>query len=367
MPVNPRLFAYAALGVAGATAAVAVGAFTLGPHTSAASSDTARAEATPINARVISGGTGPTYGLLDGVALTDQERQAKAGTAPVAVMVDNYTDARPQYGLGRAELVQEALVEYGITRFEAVYWRNDAPRIEPVRSARTQFLGLALELGATYTHVGSAAEEGPANAEAQMRDWGVHQVDEEAGGAIKRDPGRVAPYNAMTSTAALQALAAQRGWTAPAPFTSWSFKADGGAPGTPVSVADMDFDADGGMGGAFAVRWQYDADTNTYLRSEGGAPHIDAATGEQLTAKNVVLQFSEVRPAGDRAGHVLYSNEGSGRATILLDGKAINGAWHKDGHTGRTRYFDASGREISFNRGATWVEMLPTTAPVTLK
>ena len=103
----------------------------------------------PLEARAAAPLAGPAAGLLDGVPLSDAERRARANDLPVAVMIDNAVAARPQIGLDRAEIVYEALVEYGITRFMGVYWRNDADVIEPVRSARTQYLGTALELGAT--------------------------------------------------------------------------------------------------------------------------------------------------------------------------------------------------------------------------
>jgi len=319
----------------------------------------------PINVRAVAPPAAPIAGLLDGVPMSEAERRAHANVLPVAVMVDNYPDARPQYGLGQAEIVYEALVEGGITRFMAVYWRNDAARIQPVRSARTQFLPLALELDAVYAHVGSAAEDGAANADAQMREWGVRSVDEDgSGGAITRDPERQAPKNAVTSTDGLIALSRSLRWATSPRTRPWSFKDDGGAAGPPVQALDLDFDLAGINGGAFAVRWQYDPSTNRYLRGQGGAPQRDAATGEQLAARNVIVQVCDVHPAGDRSGHVLYTTEGSGQALVLLDGRMVQATWRKDGRDQRTRYYDAAGHEIALNRGNTWVELVPAGAPI---
>src|SRR5207248_770722 len=51
---------------------------------------------------------------------------------PIAVLLDNYApDARPQAGLGEASLVYEAVAEYGVTRFMAVYLEHDAPVAGP--------------------------------------------------------------------------------------------------------------------------------------------------------------------------------------------------------------------------------------------
>jgi hypothetical protein len=373
MPPRARPFIIASLAVAAIALVVGTGVFVFHPEQTVAATTSVRnnarsADAGPINARSVRPAGAPAAGLLDGVAMTDSERQARANALPVAVMVDNYIDARPQYGLDKAEIVYEALVEAGITRFMAVYWRNDAARIEPVRSARTQFLGMVSELDAVYTHVGAAAEEGPANATAQIRDWGIRDVDEDmSAGAIRRDGARVAPHNAMTSTDALRSLARNQRWTGAPKLTPWQFKADGGAAGVPVATASMNFDRDGIHRGAFTVGWQYEPATNTYLRSQAGKPHTDAGAGAQLSAKNVVLHIAEVRPAGDRSGHVLYKDEGTGKAIVLLDGVAIDATWQKDSRTGRTRYLDTTGKEVAFNRGATWVEMLPIGAPIDLK
>lgn len=310
----------------------------------------------------------PEFGVLDGMPVPEAEREARAAGMPVAVMVDNWVTARPQVGLDRAELVYEALVEFGITRFMAVYWRGDAPWIEPVRSARTQYLGLVSELDAVYAHVGAAADDGPADAGAQMREWDLRSVDEEqAGGAIFRDSRRVAPYNAVTSTDALRAFARTRGWAGPVRVAPWPFKDDGGgADGAPMPAVSMDFDLTHTHAGAFRVRWVYDPAVNAYRRFQAGAPHTDGRSGAQLTARNVILQIAAVRPAGDSDGHVLYDLEGSGRALVLRDGVAVEATWHKDSRTARTRYLDATGSEVSLNRGTTWVELLPASMADTI-
>jgi hypothetical protein len=41
-----------------------------------------------------------------------------------------------------------------------------------------------------------------------------------------------------------------------------------------------------------------------------------------------------------------------------MDGKVVEGIWKKEGND-RTKYFDANNQEILFNRGQTWVELLP--------
>ena len=44
-------------------------------------------------------------------------------------------ESRPQWGLSRADIVYEYYIEYGDTRFAAVYYGNDS-HVGPIRSAR---------------------------------------------------------------------------------------------------------------------------------------------------------------------------------------------------------------------------------------
>lgn len=78
---------------------------------------------------------------------------------PYTVMIDNHPKAYPQTGLNQAAIVFEALAEYGITRYMAVYFPGITPdlaTIGPVRSARAYFVEWARGLRGVYVHAGGA-------------------------------------------------------------------------------------------------------------------------------------------------------------------------------------------------------------------
>src|SRR3989344_6912600 len=77
---------------------------------------------------------------------------------PLAVMVENHPDARPQSGLSEADIVYETLAEGGITRFLVLFQSRAANEIGSVRSARDYFAEIANEWGALYAHVGGSNE-----------------------------------------------------------------------------------------------------------------------------------------------------------------------------------------------------------------
>ena len=63
-----------------------------------------------------------------------------ANRHPVAVMIENSPDARPQAGLTSADIVYEAVTEGGITRFMGIFSQSYPTKAGPVRSARSYFI-----------------------------------------------------------------------------------------------------------------------------------------------------------------------------------------------------------------------------------
>lgn len=308
------------------------------------------------------------FALLDGTLLSEDDAWAVNARLPIAVIIDNLPPgARPQAGLDRADLVYELLVEGGITRFLAVFHRQDAPLIEPVRSVRTPYLYLVSELDAVLAHVGAAELEGPANAGSQMREWGIRHLEEAVQpGIFARDRSRLAPHNAYTATAWLRGYATEAGWSGPPALHSWTFKEDWAAPNPAAGAAGRISYAFGGPlppQRAFAVEWYFDPVANQYARVMAGAWHTDARSGQVLTARNIVVQF-DTAAIVDYEGHLLYGSTGTGPAYIYQDGQVVTATWEKPERTARTRYRDGNGVEVAFNRGPTWVSLLPFGSPL---
>jgi hypothetical protein len=100
----------------------------------------------------------------------------------------------------------------------------------------------------------------------------------------------------------------------------------------------------------------------------GGAPHLDAGSGKQLTAKNVVVMTTPETPASDpfTPESIHLQTEGSGPATVYEDGQAIKGTWSKPTVESPLQWLDPRGAPITLNRGNTWVEVVPTGNQVTM-
>lgn len=312
---------------------------------------------------------------IDGDMHTKPAREAWEKRRPLAVMIENHSESRPQSGLSSADVVYEAVAEGGITRFMAVYYCNMGDvQVGPVRSARTYYLDWLSEYDALYAHVGGANTPGPADALSQIYKYKIKDLNQFGIGfpTFWRDYQRlghaVATEHTMYSTTQkLWETGAKRGWTASdsagirwdQKFVSWKFKDDQAASPAVVSKVSLNFwesQSD------YSVVWNYDTGCNCYKRVNAGQPHIDLNNNQQLSPKVVIVQFMRESHANDgyeNNVHLLYQNKGTGKALIFQDGKAIDGTWSKADRLVREKFLDKTGKEIVFSRGQIWIETVP--------
>lgn len=318
---------------------------------------------------------------INGQKLTVAERKIWENRRPLTVMIENHQDARPQSGLSFADVVYEAVAEGGITRFLAVFYcgaSSEEVTIGPVRSARTYFMDFASEYGdyPLYAHVGGANVPGPANALGQIGDYGwlkkKNDLNQFAIGFpyywrdYERIGHEVATEHTMYSTTdKLWEIASKRGLDAKdsqgnawdQTFAKWKFK-DDLALDKRGTTAQISFDFWSGYK-EYAVAWKYDKENNAYLRFNVDQPHKDLDNDTQLSAKTVVVQFTVEKGPIDGEKHMLYTTTGTGKAIIFQDGQSIQATWTKAKRLSRTTFTDSKGKEIQFNRGPIWIEIVP--------
>ena len=358
--------------VASAAVALVVVAFALGggDETSQALAEpsvtpaTATATASPTSRPTATPEASPTpiefAGILDGLPMTAEQWAARKDTLPLAVMVDNTAGAVPHAGLDKADLVYETFVEGGITRLMAVYWRQDAEKILPVRSARTPFLTWASELRALYAHAGGAQTTNEANAIGQIFEWKVPALNAFApisSNYYYRDADRRNPYDLATSTGGLREAAGQMYLLTNPTVESWKFREPGVPlpPGEPAGGIAVEFS--GRLISWQYIQWKWDAATKRYLRFQFGGPQIDAVSGGQLAFATVIVMRTRSSVVDDD-GHVLLEQLGSGPATVFTGGQAYSGVWKKESREARTRFYADDGTEIVFERGPIFIEAI---------
>lgn len=275
-----------------------------------------------------------------------------------AIMVENSLNARPQSGLQDAGVVFEAIAEAGITRFMAIYQDAEPQYIGPVRSLRPYYLDFATPFQASVAHVG-----GSPDALAQIRSSGSGVTDLDQffnSGAYWRQSNRDAPHNVYTSFANLDQLNQSKGHLESS-YVSWPRKKDSPMRSPSAKTIDLAI-----SGPDYNVRYDWDAPSNTYQRSEGGKPHIvttsaDNATGQQLHPKVVIALVTNLVNGELDASGAYYSDytvSGNGQAYIFQDGGVTQGNWSKEGRGGQFTFTDNSGNAIKLNAGQTWITLV---------
>ncbi len=295
-----------------------------------------------------------TFCPLDGRIVKDP---AAIKRRPLLVKVENLSDARPQSGLDRADIVYESMAEGGITRFAAFFLCQDADQIGPVRSARLQDIDFISEYDALFAHVGTSdAYANEASSSIADLDQFFHED------AYERVDWRDMPHNVYTSTKKLRDLAVTLGYEKEVVLTSLKF-------GTvkkqqAANAIDIPYLAD------CAVHYNFDAKSGTYLRSVAGQPHTDKVTGKQLSPVSVIVQYVDYTSSSSGEDYGMGDTQtmgliGSGRALIFTGGGVIEGTWSRSGQTDRTVYTDAKGEPVRLNRGQIWIEFVPSSWDIT--
>ena len=295
---------------------------------------------------------------IDGI-LVDNEDLANPWI--VGIMIENLTTVRPQSGLSAAPLVYETLAEGGITRFVA-FFNNDEnlPKIGPVRSARPYYIEWISEFDALYAHCG-----GSPTALAAISGLEINDLNQMWGSAVYywRDTSRYAPHNLFTSSELINRALRDKSLDQESPdYFAWKFKSE-----NPTSSINSEKTVyiDYSSGEGYDVEYRYDSENNDYIRYHYGNPHIDENTNGNIRTKNLIVQKVPAEGFENEKGRIILDVAGEGEAFIFIDGEKIVGKWKKENRTSRTYYYDQKDNEIEFNRGNTWVEVVPGDRAIT--
>jgi hypothetical protein len=289
---------------------------------------------------------------------------AVAAQHPIAVMIDDHSDARPQSGFSAASVVWQAPAEGGIPRYMMVFQENIPSAIGPVRSARYYYIAWAAEWRAVYVHSGGSPQ-----ALQTLRSKGsgqlVYNADEfRWGKSFWRIKERFGPHNLYTDGKHLRSLSKSVRAADKPMKPAWTFAPDLPAVFRPRGgTIDVAYTTS-------RIHYDYDWKTNTYPRSvTGEKKQVDAATGKRVAPKNVVVMLMRFGPLNDGSNkHRLEAQVvGKGTAWISTNGTTIKGTWRKDSLTGPTRFFDAKGKPVVLTVGQTFVQVMPTGTKVSIK
>ncbi len=334
---------------------------------------------------------------INGRMFSKPEREIWEGRRPITAIIENHLDSRPSSGLSKADVVYEAVAEGGITRFLGIFYCGasaDDVKIAPIRSVRVYYIDWAAEYGKKpiFVHIGGAnnicnncpygvkpsgqvSKEADAFKVLSNLGWRYPKGNDFDGGTntgypiIVRDQYRlesksVWEHSVVGFTDKIFDEAKKRdfgykdedgeAWIDD--FYKWRFIDDKPAKGEVVGNISFEFWSGKDE---YNVSWKYDSGKNSYLRVNGGKDFTDLETKEQISAKNVVIQFVKEKGPVDKEGHMIYTTVGEGKALIFQNGEVIEATWEKKSQSSRTKYFYKEGKEVAFVRGLIWIEAIP--------
>lgn len=275
-----------------------------------------------------------------------------------AIMVSNSKEARPQTGLGLADIVYEISVDgWSITRFMAIFASNHPTKVGPVRSARLPFAELMREYQLPFAHFGSATTgEGDALSVLQslklpLRFDGHRGLNDEF---FFRDSARSAPHNAYFNAQNALTQLPSRSYEPRFLFNEESTVNDQTSSRLDVHYSSYN-----------SVRYDYDAATSTYLRSINQQPMNDLATQTQVSVKNIILLHAPHRDV-ETVRYVLVDFVGEGKAHFFSQGSVEEGTWRKESGTSLTHYYDSQGQAIVLSPGNTWIQVVHPQVAITI-
>jgi Protein of unknown function (DUF3048) N-terminal domain/Protein of unknown function (DUF3048) C-terminal domain len=277
---------------------------------------------------------------------------------PIAVMIDDQADARPQSGFNSASIVWHAPAEGGIPRYMLIFQDQVPDGVGPVRSSREYYIEWAAEWQAMYVHAGGSPQALRTLAAKGHGQW-VYNADEFRWGGryLWRSTDRFPPHNVYTDGQHLRALA-KRLHAGDGPLEPvWTF-----APG-----ASRDLRPRGGTIRVDypyeTITYRYDASTNIYVRYINGSqkPQVDRADGQVVAPNNVVILRMAFGPLNDGhpQKHRLEAQDvGRGVAWIATNGHTVKGQWRKASPTAPTLLYGPDGEPFTLTAGQTFVQVI---------
>ena len=353
---------------------------------SSAASSTASSEAAASSEAVISRlpegeQLDPGFGVLpsyDANPLTGEVRSSDGRI--VGVMVNNICNsekqnARPQRGIGSADVLIESKVEGGITRFCALFSDvHDIPEIGPLRSGRDQFLQLLMPWQTLYYHDGESifctqfiSVYGYSDLNIGGKNYFNTPVHPHV--AHRNNRGRNVAYEhtEFTSGNEIQTAASNAGIDLTYPYESTFFrfadyrtKAVNDLKSAPAAKSIHITHSS-----SYMTEFSYSSWSKTYKmdlyspRAKQYEQAVDELTGKQLAFDNVVVCFANIAAyAGDSHDVQEVQYVEGGQAYLFTRGGVQTGRWEKPHPTQPLKLYTDGGEEMTLNRGKTYFALV---------
>lgn len=294
---------------------------------------------------------------------------------PLAIKIGNSPDyVRPQSSLTLADVVYEYYIEWGDTRFIAIFYSNDSAQVGPVRSGRFMDEHVARMYHAFLMFKGADPRElnylQGTDISQFLISVGIGSCPPYFIGRYKRDSYN----NVFFNTTKWAACAIKKGLdNSPQTINGGFFSTE--APESRLQATRIY-----SFYSVYSYNyWEYDPSTNNYFRyqeandmikkkPEAYAPLSDAQTGLPVTAANVVVLFvphifTNSYNADDEVFNIDLIDFGN--AIVFRDGAAIPAYWNRTEIDQPIVLTHLDGTPIFLRPGRTFYQVMGTTSTYT--
>lgn len=284
--------------------------------------------------------------------LTGVGTEEKAVGRPVAVMINNHPQARPQSGLGQADVVYELLAEGDITRFLAIFQSEKPEKIGPIRSARDYYIELAKGYDSLYIAHGYSPEAKAMLDKGYVDNLNGMNLD---GTLFYRSTDRKAPHNSYTSFENILKGAEKRNYEmdkAPSSLTFLNKSEIEALSGNEAHSAMVTYFTNS----IFNSIYEYDEALEKYKRYSNGVLTADNDSGEPVLLDNIFI-VETAHKVIDSVGRRSINLTSGGRGYLLQKGQWKEVDWENiDGKILPV----SNGKLVGLVPGKTWINVIPT-------
>ena len=269
--------------------------------------------------------------------------------------MDNEPGARPQKGIGSADIVYETeIYDGGYTRYTAVFNDTIPEKIEAIRSARIVHADICNEYQGAFIHYGGQRYPGSDvyYTMSILENFGPRYDGIGGDKDFYRDKGRKAPNNVICN---LKNLYDRTDWStvtcrSPLRFSS-KFKVP--EQGEDVSKFRIVYRQK-----SYCPSYEWDAELKKYRRLYNNKAYVDGTTGDQVLVDNVIVQHVEYSWFEGKSDRPKVKLRGENKCDYFIGGKHFTGTWKRSRIRNNTVYYDDEGNKVKLNPGVTFIQVL---------
>ncbi|MBQ7817534.1 MAG: DUF3048 domain-containing protein [Oscillospiraceae bacterium] len=316
--------------------------------------------------------------------LTGEPVEALTNNRPYAVAINNSKAAMPQHGVAQADILYETLIE-GETRCLGIFY-DMAAQTEPIgtiRSARRDFIRVAMAYDAIFVHKGLSPKQGTQydkySAEVTFKETGWNHVDGNNEAYkyfyIGRKDGYAAEHRTFVNPDKVMEAAKALGCTMTREQSldvGLQFDEEAFFVGESAKKITAYFNLSKSYDNKWTkfTRLTFNEDTGLYEAYQkhggysNGSDYVDGNTGDILSFRNVLILRTPIETLGNKNGWMKIDVTGEGEGYFACNGQMTKIKWSRPTESDHYTYTLENGTPITLGVGKTYIAIIPMTGHV---